>query len=191
MPEREWVQMKFKEKSIIMDTAESKRTVDRIAYEILERNRGTENIIIIGIQRKGVLLAKAIRNKIKELEGVSIPMGTLDITFYRDDLTRLASHPIVKDTDIPFSIEDKNIILVDDVLYTGRTIRSAIDEIFDMGRPKRIELAVLADRCQRELPFSADYIGKVVPTAKDEHICVKISDDGEIENVSICSKEEN
>lgn len=183
--------MKFKEKSVIMDAVESKRIVDRIAYEILEKNRGTEDLIIIGIQRKGVLLAKAIRKKIKDLENVSIPMGTLDITFYRDDLTRLASHPIVKDTDIPFSIEDKNIILVDDVLYAGRTIRSAIDEIFDMGRPNRVELAVLVDRCQRELPFSPDYIGKTVPTAKGEHIHVNISEDGEIEYVSICSKEEN
>ena len=183
--------MKFMEKSVIMDSKESKRAVDRMAYEILEKNRGAQDIVIIGIQSKGALLAKALKNKLKELDGVSIPMGTLDITFYRDDLTRLNAHPIVKDTDIPFSVEDKNIILVDDVLYTGRTIRSAIDEIFDMGRPNKVELAVLVDRCQRELPFSADYIGRTVPTGKNEYIGVEISQEGEIERVSICSKEEN
>lgn len=183
--------MKFKEKSVIMDAEESKRAVSRMAYQILEKNRGTENMVIIGIQTKGVLLAKAIRKKIKELEEVNIPMGTLDITFYRDDLTRLNAHPIVKDTDIPFSIEDKNIILVDDVLYTGRTIRSAIDEIFDMGRPNRVELAVLVDRCQKELPIAADYTGRKSPTAKDEYIDAEISEDGEIKRVMICSKEEN
>jgi len=183
--------MKFKEKSVIVDAKESKRIVDRMAYEILEKNRDAQNVAIIGIQSKGALLAVALRNKLKELEGISIPMGTLDITFYRDDLTRLNAHPIVKDTDIPFSVEDKNIILVDDVLYTGRTIRSAIDELFDMGRPNKIELAVLVDRCQRELPISADYVGRTVPTGKNEYIGVEISQDGEIERVSICSKEEN
>lgn len=183
--------MKFKEKSVIIDADESKRIVSRMAYEILERNRGTENVVIIGIQTRGVLLAKAICKKIQELEGVKIPLGTLDITFYRDDLTRLNAHPIVKDTEIPFSVEDKNIILVDDVLYSGRTIRSAIDEIFDMGRPNRVELAVLVDRGQRELPISADYIGRKAPTAKNEYIGVEIAEDGSIERVSICSKEEN
>lgn len=119
--------MKFKEKSVILDAEQSKRIISRMAYEILERNKGAEDVIIIGIQTKGVLLAKAIRNEIFEHEGVKIPMGTLDITFYRDDLTRLEAHPIVKDTHIPFSIEDKRIILVDDVLYSGRTVRSAMD----------------------------------------------------------------
>lgn len=183
--------MKFKEKSVIMDDKESKRTVDRIAYEILEKNRGAQDLVIIGIQSKGALVAKALKKKLRELEDVSIPMGTLDITFYRDDLTRLDAHPIVKDTDIPFSIEDKNIILVDDVLYTGRTIRSAIDELFDMGRPNKVELAVLVDRCQRELPIAADYVGRTAPTGKNEYISVEISDEGEIKRVSICSKEEN
>ena len=183
--------MKFKEKSVIIDAKESKRIVDRMAYEILEENRDAQNVVIIGIQSKGALLAMALKNKLKELENISIPMGTLDITFYRDDLTRLNAHPIVKDTDIPFSIEDKNIILVDDVLYTGRTIRSAIDELFDMGRPNKVELAVMVDRCQRELPIAADYIGRTAPTGKNEYIGVEISQDGEIERVSICSKEEN
>jgi pyrimidine operon attenuation protein/uracil phosphoribosyltransferase len=180
--------MKFTEKSVIIDADESKRIISRMAYEILERNRGAKDVIIIGIQTRGVLLAKAIRKKIMELEGVKIPMGTLDITFYRDDLTRLNAHPIVKDTDIPFSIEDKRIVLVDDVLYSGRTIRAAIDELFDMGRPEKVELAVLVDRGQREVPISADYIGKSAPTAKNEYISVEISETGEISKVSICSK---
>ncbi len=179
--------MKFKEKSVILDAEQSKRIISRMAYEILERNKGAEDVIIIGIQTKGVLLAKAIRNEIFEHEGVKIPMGTLDITFYRDDLTRLEAHPIVKDTHIPFSIEDKRIILVDDVLYSGRTVRSAMDEIFDMGRPEKVELAVMIDRGQREVPISADYAGRKVPTAKNEYINVDISEDGVISKVSICS----
>ena len=181
--------MKFKEKSVIIDTEESKRIVSRMAYEILERNRGAKDLIMIGIQTKGVLLAKAILNEIIKHEGVKIPLGTLDITFYRDDLTRLNAHPVIKDTHIPFSVEDKRIILVDDVLYSGRTVRSAMDEIFDMGRPEKVELAVLVDRGQREVPISADYVGRKSPTAKNEYISVEISDEGMIEKVSICSKE--
>ena len=143
----------YEEKTLLMDEATSKRAVSRIAYEIVERNRGTENLVIIGIQTKGVSLAKLI---IKKIEGIKLELGSLDITFYRDDLTRLSKHPVVAGNDIAFSIEDKKIILVDDVLYSGRTIRAAMEELFDMGRPEKIELAVLVDRGNRELPIRAD-----------------------------------
>ena len=182
--------MKFKEKSVIITADESQRIVDRMVYEMIERNKGVQNVVLIGIQTKGVLLAKAVRRKIFELEGVKLPLGTLDITFYRDDLTRLSAHPVVKDTHIPFSVENKRIILVDDVLYSGRTVRSAMDEIFDMGRPDRVELAVLVDRVQREVPISADYVGRTAPTKSSEYISVEMTGEGVIEKVSICSKEE-
>ena len=169
----------YEEKTLLMDEATSKRAVSRIAYEIVERNRGTENLVIIGIQTKGVSLAKLIIKKIEEIEGIKLELGSLDITFYRDDLTRLSKHPV-----------DKKIILVDDVLYSGRTIRAAMEELFDMGRPEKIELAVLVDRGNRELPIRADYIGKDVPTSHDEYIDVVINDD-KLEKVSICGKGDN
>ena len=180
----------YEEKTVLMDEATSKRAVSRIAYEIVERNRGTENLVIIGIQTKGVSLAKLIIKKIEEIEGIKLELGSLDITFYRDDLTRLSKHPVVAGHDIAFSIEDKKIILVDDVLYSGRTIRAAMEELFDMGRPEKIELAVLVDRGNRELPIRADYIGKDVPTSHDEYIDVVINDD-KLEKVSICGKGDN
>ena len=180
----------YEEKTVLMDEATSKRAVSRIAYEIVERNRGTENLVIIGIQTKGVSLAKLIIKKIEEIEGIKLELGSLDITFYRDDLTRLSKHPVVAGNDIAFSIEDKKIILVDDVLYSGRTIRAAMEELFDMGRPEKIELAVLVDRGNRELPIRADYIGKDVPTSHDEYIDVVINDD-KLEKVSICGKGDN
>lgn len=180
---------KYTEKTVLMDAATVKRAVSRMAYEIVERNKGTENLVIIGIQTKGVSLAKLIAEKIAEIEGICPQMGSLDITFYRDDLTRLSEHPIVAGNDIAFSIEDKKIILIDDVLYSGRTIRAAMEEIFDMGRPERIELAVLVDRGGRELPIRADYIGRGVPTSHDEYINVAINDE-KIEKVSICGKGE-
>lgn len=179
---------RYIEKTVLMDEATVKRVVSRMAYEIVERNRGTENLVIIGIQTKGVILAKLILEKIKEIENISLPLGSLDITFYRDDLTRLGSHPVVAGNDIAFTIEDKKIILVDDVLFSGRTIRCAMDEIFDMGRPERIELAVLVDRGRRELPISAGYIGKSIQTSADEYINVEVNE-GEISKVSLCERE--
>ena len=173
------------EKTELMDEAAAKRAVSRMAYEIVERNRGTENLVVIGIQTKGVTLARLIIEKIKEIEDISLPMGSLDITFYRDDLTRLGKHPIVAGNDIAFPIEDKKIILVDDVLHSGRTVRCAMDEIFDMGRPERIELAVLIDRGRQELPIRADYVGKSVQTTSEEYINVDIKD---INKVSICER---
>lgn len=181
--------MTIKEKAVLMDSAGAGRAVNRMAYEILERNIGTKNMVFIGIQTKGVYLAERILDKIEETEGVRPPLGSLDITFYRDDLTRLCAHPMVTGNDVPFSVEDKKIILVDDVLYSGRTIRAAIEEIFDMGRPAKIELAVLVDRGNRELPIQADYVGRDVPTSTSEYIDVKI-DESSLKGVSICSREE-
>ncbi|MBQ8301064.1 MAG: bifunctional pyr operon transcriptional regulator/uracil phosphoribosyltransferase PyrR [Clostridia bacterium] len=179
----------YTEKTVLMDEATAKRAVSRMAYEIVERNRGVEDLVIIGIQTKGVALAGLIVEKIEEIEGKRLEMGSLDITFYRDDLTRLSKHPVVAGSDIAFSIEDKKIILIDDVLYSGRTIRAAMEELFDMGRPEKIELAVLIDRGGRELPIQADYIGKEVPTSRDEYIDVVINNKT-IEKVSICGKGE-
>lgn len=177
------------EKAVLMNYESAKRVVRRIAYEIVERNKGIDDLVIIGIQTKGVSLAKTIIRTIKEIEGVKLPLGSIDITFYRDDLTRLNEHPVVMGNDIAFPIENKKIILVDDVLYSGRTIRAAIEELFDMGRPDKIELAVMVDRGNRELPIQADYVGRDVPTSKDEYINVEINENDEVERVSICSKE--
>lgn len=181
--------MSYKEKTEIMDNSAVQRAVRRISYEIIERNKGAENLVLIGIQTKGVALAKSVAKKIKEIEGIDLPLGTLDITFYRDDLTMLTQHPVIKQSDIGFSVEDKKIILVDDVLYSGRTIRAAIEELFDMGRPAKIELAILIDRGHRELPIRADYIGKDVPTSKKERINVEVDENDNILRVSLGTME--
>ena len=176
------------EKAVLLNESSAQRLVDRMAYEIIEDNKGSEGIVIIGIQSRGVLFAKALRKKIREIEGIDVPMGSIDITFYRDDLTRLMDHPVIKETDIPFTIEDKSIILVDDVLFSGRTVHAAIKELFDMGRPAKIRLAVLVDRGHHELPVSADYCGKKVPTALDEYIDADITEDGVVKSVIITEK---
>lgn len=160
----------------IMSEADVKRAIIRIAHEIVERNQGLDNVALIGIQRRGVPMAKAIRGYLEEIEKVKVPLGILDITFYRDDLSMLSAHPVVNGTDIPFDVNGKKIIVVDDVLFTGRTIRSAIDNIFDMGRPDCIQLAILVDRGHRQLPFRADYVGKNVPTSIHEHIKVELDE---------------
>jgi pyrimidine operon attenuation protein/uracil phosphoribosyltransferase len=131
---------------------------------------------VIGIQKRGVPLATRIRNTLEEIEGIKVPMGILDITFYRDDLSTLSAHPVVHGTDIPFNVNDKKIILIDDVLFTGRTTRAAIENIFDMGRPENIQLAILVDRGHRQLPFRADYVGKNIPTSLSEHIDVEVKE---------------
>lgn len=164
----------MKEKAHIMDEAAMSRALHRIAHEIIERNKGTENVVMIGIQRRGVPLAKILAGRICEAEGNAPQVGTLDITFYRDDLSVLSAHPVLNGTDIPFNINDKDIILVDDVLYTGRTTRAAMDAIMEVGRARTIQLAVLIDRGHRELPIRADYVGKNVPTSKHELVSVKI-----------------
>ncbi|MBO4636829.1 MAG: bifunctional pyr operon transcriptional regulator/uracil phosphoribosyltransferase PyrR [Clostridiales bacterium] len=160
----------------ILSEADVKRAVTRISHEIIEKNQGLDNVALIGIQRRGVSMAKIIRENLQSIEGVKVPMGILDITFYRDDLSMLSAHPVVNGTDIPFDVNGKKIILVDDVLFTGRTIRSAIDNIFDMGRPDCVQLAILIDRGHRQLPFRADYVGKNVPTSVHERIEVEMDD---------------
>ncbi len=164
------------DKAEIMDESGIMRAVTRIAHEIIEKNKGIEDVILIGIQRRGVPLAKLIAAKIREVEGKEVPVGILDITFYRDDLSMLAEHPVINGTEINFPVTDKVVVLVDDVLYTGRTARSAIDAIMDIGRPRMIQLAILIDRGHRELPIRADYVGKNVPTSRAEVINVKLYD---------------
>lgn len=167
-------------KAEIMDEKGIIRAITRIAHEIIEKNKGVKNVELIGIQRRGVILARMIADKIFEVEGKRVNTGILDITLYRDDLSRLSEHPIINGTDIDFVIEDKNLVLVDDVLYTCRTVRAAIEAIMDIGRPKSIQLAILIDRAHKELPIRADYIGKNVPTSKDELVKVSIDEiDGE------------
>jgi len=174
-----------KDKAIIMDKTAIQRAINRIAHEIIERNKGIENIALIGIQRRGVPLALKIAKRIKEFEGVLPPVGILDITFYRDDLSLLDEHPVVNGTNINFPLENKKIILVDDVLFTGRTVRAAMNAIIDLGRPKMIQLAILIDRGHRELPIRADYIGKNVPTAINEIVNVNLEEIDGIEVVTI------
>jgi pyrimidine operon attenuation protein / uracil phosphoribosyltransferase len=173
------------EKAEIMDGSGIVRAITRIAHEIIEKNKGTEDLVLIGIQRRGVPLAQRICQKIKEEEGVEVPIGILDITLYRDDLSTLSEHPIINGTEINFSINGKKIILIDDVIYTGRTVRAAIDALIDIGRPKMIQLAVLIDRGHRELPIRADYVGKNVPTSKQEIIHVKLFEIDRMNSVTI------
>ncbi|KXS42751.1 MULTISPECIES: bifunctional pyr operon transcriptional regulator/uracil phosphoribosyltransferase PyrR [unclassified Candidatus Frackibacter] len=170
----------LKYKKDILDEQGIQRALTRISHEILEKNKGLEDLAIIGIRTRGVPLAQRIADKIAEIEGEEVPVGILDITLYRDDLTTVAQQPIVHQTEISFDITDKKIVLVDDVLYTGRTVRAALDALVDLGRPEVIQLAILVDRGHRELPIRADYIGKNLPTSKQEVIEVKLEEiDGE------------
>jgi len=157
----------------LMNEEEMKSSLWRLSHQIIERNKKMENIVIVGIHRRGVPLARRISRMINEITGKGLPTGSIDITLYRDDLTRIAYHPVVRDTDIPFLIDDKKVILVDDVLYTGRTVRAAIDILLDFGRPLKVELVVLVDRGHRELPIHADYVGKNIPTSLKEMVEVK------------------
>ena len=175
----------LKEKALILDSAGIDRVMTRIAHEILEKNKGAKDIVLVGIQRGGVHLAKRLAIKIKEIEGLEPPVGSLDITMYRDDLTTRKSQPVPQVTDITFDIQDKIMVLVDDVIYTGRTIRSALNCVMDYGRPQRIQLAVLVDRGHRELPIRADYVGKNLPTSAKEKVEVMLAEDGEEEKVVI------
>jgi pyrimidine operon attenuation protein/uracil phosphoribosyltransferase len=161
-------------KAILMDESAIKRSLTRIAHEIIEKNHGIENIVVIGIRSRGVPLAKIIAENIKNIENVNIDVGELDIKLYRDDLTQAHDLPEVNKTKIDFDINCKNIILVDDVLFTGRTVRAAIEALFKLGRPASIQLAILCDSGHRELPFRPDYVGKNIPTSLSEHICVEL-----------------
>lgn len=154
------------------------RAITRMTHEIIEKNKGTEDLYLVGIQRGGVFIANRISSKISLFEKKDLPVGTLDISMYRDDLGLKEEHPVVRKTDIPFDITAKKIILVDDVLFTGRSIRAAMDALIDIGRPALIQLAVLIDRGHRELPIKADYVGKNIPTALDEKVEVQLVEDG-------------
>jgi len=175
-----------KEKAIlIMDSKTIARSLIRIAHEILERNRGAKHLAIIGIKTRGAYLAERIANIIESIEKVKLPVGLMDINLYRDDVQSKKEQPVIQKTEISFDVVEKTIILVDDVLFTGRTIRAALDQIVDFGRPRSIQLAVLIDRGHRELPIRADYVGKSIPTSSDELVKVKIKEvDGE-DNVSV------
>jgi len=173
-------------KKVIMTADEIKRTLLRIAYEIIEHNKGVENLVLIGIHTGGAFLAKRLQKMMADIEPPLLPLGTLDINLYRDDWTRLSQQPILKKTEIPFSVDEKNVILVDDVIFTGRTIRAAMDAIIDFGRPQKIEVAVLIDRDHRELPIMANYVGLYVPTSRDERVDVFLKEkDGRDEVVIV------
>ena len=170
----------MKEQAQLMDEKAIGRAITRISHEIIERNKGIEDVVLVGIKTRGVPIADRIGKKIQQIEGASVNTGEVDITLYRDDLKKIDVDPVINGSNVQFSIDDKIVILVDDVLYTGRTVRSALDAIIDIGRPKAIQLAVLVDRGHRELPIRADYVGKNVPTSKGEIISVKLSEiDGE------------
>jgi pyrimidine operon attenuation protein/uracil phosphoribosyltransferase len=167
-------------KAKLMDKERIERTITRIAHEIIERNKEVDDLVLIGIRTRGVPLAKRLAEEIEKIEGVKIKVGILDITLYRDDLTVIGPQPVVKETKITFNITDKTIVLVDDVLFTGRTVRAALDSLIDFGRPRSIQLAVLIDRGHREVPIRPDYVGKNVPTSLKEVIEVRLTEeDGE------------
>ncbi|MBC8015790.1 MAG: bifunctional pyr operon transcriptional regulator/uracil phosphoribosyltransferase PyrR [Sporomusaceae bacterium] len=162
------------EKTVIMDEQAIRRGLIRIAHEIIENNKGIEDLVLVGIRTRGVPLAERLAAEIERIEGKRLPVGILDITLYRDDLSTLSYQPIVHQTQIPVDINGKTIVLIDDVLYTGRTVRAALDAVIDLGRPKVIQLAVLVDRGHRELPIRADYVGKNVPTSSKEVVGVQL-----------------
>jgi pyrimidine operon attenuation protein / uracil phosphoribosyltransferase len=169
----------------IMDPGEIRRAVTRIAHEILERNNGPENLVLVGIAARGDDLARRLADRLLEIEGTKVPVGVLDITFYRDDIGMRAEAPEVHETRIDFDVTARTVVLVDDVLFTGRTIRSAMDALVDFGRPRQIQLAVLVDRGHRELPIRADYVGKNVPTRSDQSVRVLLEEVDGIDAVEV------
>ena len=174
-------------KAQIMDEQGMSRALTRIAHEIIERNEGAEHIALVGIVRRGAAIVPLLADQIERIEGVRPPVGTLDVSFYRDDVSRKIA-PVEFGTDIPFAVDDRDIVLVDDVLYTGRTIRAALDALIDLGRPKTVQLAVMIDRGHRELPIRADYVGKNVPSSHEEDVRVTIAPYDETNSVSIWTK---
>ena len=175
--------MEFTDKTVLMDSEGIRRALTRISHEIVEKNKGVDNIVLVGIRTRGVPIAERLAEYIEKIEGQKPPVGILDITLYRDDLSTLAYQPIVRPTELPVDITGKVVVLVDDVLYTGRTIRAALDAVIDNGRPKTIQLAVLVDRGHRELPIRADIVEKNVPTSSKEVISVQLQATDEAENV--------
>jgi pyrimidine operon attenuation protein/uracil phosphoribosyltransferase len=178
------------QKAIVLDEQAIRRALTRIAHEIIERNKGIDSCVLVGIKTRGIYLAKRLAERIEQIEGKSIPVGELDITLYRDDLTvKTSDHePLVKGTDVPFDVTNKKVILVDDVLFTGRTVRAAMDAMMDLGRPAQIQLAVLVDRGHRELPIRADFVGKNIPTSSSEVIVVELTEVDGLDQVSIHEK---
>jgi pyrimidine operon attenuation protein/uracil phosphoribosyltransferase len=173
-PRAEVVEMS--KRKVVMDAEGIDRALTRIAYEILEKNKGVENLALVGIRTGGVFLARRIAEKISRIEGKEVPLGVLDITLYRDDLRKNRKKPLIGKTDIPFSLDDRKVVLIDDVLFTGRTVRAAMDALIDFGRPKAIQLAVLVDRGHRELPIRADFVGKNLPSSLWEDVSVNLTE---------------
>jgi len=178
-----------REKTQILDGPGISRALTRIAHEVLERNKGTDGVVLVGLRSRGIELARRLSRKIKEIEGVEVPVGALDVTLYRDDLGKVGVQPVVRKTEIPFTVDQKKVVLVDDVLYTGRTIRAAMDSLMDLGRPRLIQLAVLVDRGHRELPVRADYVGKNVPTSQQEQVQVLLEEEDGVDRVVILEPE--
>ena len=175
------------QKAILLDEQAIRRALTRIAHEIIEKNKGTDHLLLVGIRTRGIFIANRLAERILQIEGRNVPVGEIDITLYRDDLSKITvdQEPLVKGSHIEKDINDQTVILVDDVLYTGRTVRAALDAIIDIGRPGSIQLAVLVDRGHRELPIRADYVGKNIPTSSSEKIVVELSEVDELDQVSI------
>jgi pyrimidine operon attenuation protein / uracil phosphoribosyltransferase len=180
--------MRTVEKTQLMTATEIDRTVQRLAHEIVEKSGGTSNLALIGIRRRGVPLAKRIAQAMRGIDGVDVPVGILDITLYRDDLSKVAAQPVLQSSDIPFTVDDKDLVLVDDVLYTGRTIRAAMNGLFDLGRPKRVRLCVLIERGHRELPIEASFVGRGVQTSDTEIIEVRLNEIDQEERVVLVER---
>jgi pyrimidine operon attenuation protein/uracil phosphoribosyltransferase len=180
--------MRIVEKNQLMTATEIDRTVQRLAHEIVEKSGGTANLALIGIRRRGVPLASRIALAMRGIDGVDVPVGTLDITLYRDDLSKVAAQPVLQSSEIPFTVDDKDLVVVDDVLYTGRTIRAAMNGLFDLGRPKRVRLCVLIDRGHRELPVEATFIGRTVQTSDSEIIEVRLNEIDQEERVILVER---
>jgi pyrimidine operon attenuation protein / uracil phosphoribosyltransferase len=184
------VGVRMSQKAVVLDAQAINRALTRIAHQIIEKNKGIEDCILVGIRTRGIFLAERLAAKIAEIEGKAISVGEIDITLYRDDLTKKTDNqePLVRGSDIPADITDKKVVLIDDVLYTGRTVRAGLDALMDIGRPSVIQLAVLVDRGHRELPIRADYVGKNIPTSSAEKIVVQLSEVDKIDQVSIFEK---
>ncbi len=178
----------FREKAKVMDADAIRRAIARIAHEILERNKGTAQLALVGIRTRGAIIAQRLAKAVEAIDGHPVELGILDIPLYRDDLSRVGPNAIVRATDILFDLDDRHVVLVDDVLFTGRTIRAALNALNDLGRPKSIQLAVLVDRGHRELPIRADFVGKNLPTSRKEHIEVRLTELDEAEEVVIGSQ---
>lgn len=179
----------MKEKARLLDKDTINRTLMRIAHEILEKNKGTKDLCLVGIRNRGVHMALRLAKLIQDIESGDVAVGALDITLYRDDLTMISTHPVVHKTEIDFDINGKNLVLVDDVLYTGRTVRAALDALMDFGRPHSIQLAVMVDRGHRELPIRADYVGKNIPTSNKETVEVRLAEADGVDEVVIVEKD--